>query len=307
MIALITLAVIAVFALAALIGRAIFGGDEGAKTQEVPSVLGQPQQNAVTTLERAQFKASVNGGCAAFNDQYASGQVYRQSPEGQTQATPSSTVTLCISKGTETVAIPDVRDRTPDDAKAQLEDLGFKVQVVDQASADVEKDHVIGTNPAAGANPNKGSTVKLLVSTGPEQVAVPSVVGKQRNDAENILRDAGFQVQINEVEAPDEKAGTVLDQNPGAGAKVDPGTTVTLTVAKQPQQQLVTVRSVVGFTEDAAKQALENDGLKVKVQNQNPPDPTKPEGTVVSQSIPPGTQVAQNTEITIMVNHPQGG
>ncbi|HEV8527350.1 MAG TPA: Stk1 family PASTA domain-containing Ser/Thr kinase [Actinomycetes bacterium] len=307
MIALITLAVIAVFALAALIGRAIFGGDEGAKTQEVPSVLGQPQQNAVTTLERAQFKASVNGGCAAFNDQYASGQVYRQSPEGQTQATPSSTVTLCISKGTETVTIPDVRDRTPDEAKAQLEDLGFKVQVVDQASADVEKDHVIGTNPAAGANQKKGSTVKLLVSTGPEQVAVPSVVGKQRNDAENILRDAGFQVQINEVEAPDEKAGTVLDQNPGAGAKVDPGTTVTLTVAKQPQQQLVTVRNVVGFTEDAAKQALENDGLKVKVQNQNPPDPTKPDGTVVSQSIPPGTQVAQNTEITIMVNHPQGG
>ena len=307
MIALITLAVIAVFALAALIGRAIFGGDEGAKTQEVPSVLGQPAPNAVTTLERAQFKASVNDGCAAFNDQYASGQVYRQSPEGQTQATPSSTVTLCISKGTETVAIPDVRDRTPDDAKAQLEDLGFKVQVVDQASADVEKDHVIGTNPAAGAHPEKGSTVKLLVSTGPEQVAVPSVVGKQRNDAENILRDAGFQVQINEVEAPDEKAGTVLDQNPGAGAKVDPGTTVTLTVAKQPQQQLVTVRNVVGFTEDAAKQALENDGLKVKVQNQNPPDPTKPDGTVVSQSIPPGTQVAQNTEITIMVNHPQGG
>ena len=307
MIALITLAVIAVFALAALIGRAIFGGDEGAKTQEVPSVLGQPEPNAVTTLERAQFKASVNDGCAAFNDQYASGQVYRQSPEGQTQATPSSTVTLCISKGTETVAIPDVRDRTPDQAKAQLEDLGFKVQVVDQASADVEKDHVIGTNPAAGANPNKGSTVKLLVSTGPEQVPVPSVVGKQRNDAENILRDAGFQVQINEVEAPDEKAGTVLDQNPGAGAKVDPGTTVTLTVAKQPQQQLVTVRNVVGFTEDAAKQALENDGLKVKVQNQNPPDPTKPDGTVVSQSIPPGTQVAQNTEITIMVNHPQGG
>jgi eukaryotic-like serine/threonine-protein kinase len=307
MIALITLAVIAVFALAALIGRAIFGGDEGAKTQEVPSVLGQPEQNAVTTLERAQFKASVNNGCAAFNDQYASGQVYRQSPEGQTQATPSSTVTLCISKGTETVAIPDVRDKTPDEAKAQLEDLGFKVQVVDQASADVEKDHVIGTNPAAGANPKKGSTVKLLVSTGPEQVPVPSVVGKQRNDAENILRDAGFQVQINEVEAPDEKAGTVLDQNPGAGAKVDPGTTVTLTVAKQPQQQLVTVRNVVGFTEDAAKQALENDGLKVKVQNQNPPDPTKPDGTVVSQSIPPGTQVAQNTEITIMVNHPQGG
>jgi eukaryotic-like serine/threonine-protein kinase len=180
------------------------------------------------------------------------------------------------------------------------------VQVVNQASADVEKDHVIGTNPAAGAKPKKGSTVKLLVSTGPEQVAVPSVVGKQRNDAENILRDAGFQVQVNEVDAPDEQPGTVLDQDPGAGAKVDPGTTVNLTVAKQPQQQLVTVRNVVGFTEDAAKQALESDGLKVKVQDQRPPDPTKPEGTVVSQSIPPGTQVAQNTEITIMVNHPQG-
>jgi serine/threonine-protein kinase len=303
MIALITLAVIAVFALAALIGRAIFGGDEGAKTQAVPSVLGSSEQTAVTTLTQANFNPSVDDGCAAFNDQYTSGQVYRQSPEGQTQATPNSTVTLCISKGIETVQIPDVTGKTPDQAKAQLEDLGFKVQVVDQASADVEKDHVIGTDPAAGAKPRKGSTVKLLVSTGPEQVGVPSVIGKQRDDAENILRDAGFKVQINEVDAPDEQQGTVLDQNPGAGAKVDPGTTVTLTVAKQPQQQLVTVRNVVGFTEDAAKEALENDGLKVKVQDQNPPDPSKPPGTVVTQSIPPGTQVAQNTEITITVNH----
>jgi serine/threonine-protein kinase len=307
MIALITLAVIAVFALAALIGRAIFGGDEGAKTQEVPSVLGSSEQAAVSQLQNAHFNPNVDDGCAAFNDQYASGQVYRQSPEGQTQATPNSAVTLCISKGTETVEVPDVRNKTPDDAKAELEDLGFKVQVVNQASADVDKDHVIGTNPAAGAKPKKGSTVKLLVSTGPEQVAVPSVVGKQRNDAENILRDAGFQVQVNEVDAPDEQPGTVLDQDPGAGAKVDPGTTVNLTVAKQPQQQLVTVRNVVGFTEDAAKQALENDGLKVKVQDQKPPDPTKPEGTVISQSIPPGTQVAASTEITITVNHPQGG
>jgi serine/threonine-protein kinase len=303
MIALITLAVIAVFALAALIGRAIFGGDEGAKTQAVPSVLGSSEQTAVTTLTQANFNPSVDDGCAAFNDQYTSGQVYRQSPEGQTQATPNSTVTLCISKGIETVQIPDVTGKTPDQAKAQLEDLGFKVQVVDQASADVEKDHVIGTDPAAGAKLRKGSTVKLLVSTGPEQVGVPSVIGKQRDDAENILRDAGFKVQINEVDAPDEQQGTVLDQNPGAGAKVDPGTTVTLTVAKQPQQQLVTVRNVVGFTEDAAKEALENDGLKVKVQDQNPPDPSKPPGTVVTQSIPPGTQVAQNTEITITVNH----
>jgi serine/threonine-protein kinase len=307
MIALITLAVIAVFALAALIGRAIFGGDEGAKTQEVPSVLGASEQAAVSQLQNANFNPNVDDGCAAFNDQYGSGQVYRQSPEGQTQATPNSTVTLCISKGTETVEIPDVRNLTPDDAQKKLEDLGFTVQVVDQASADVEKDHVIGTNPAAGAKPKKGSTVKLLVSTGPEQVEVPSVVGKQRNDAENILRDAGFKVQINEVDAPDEEPGTVLDQSPGAGAKVDPGTTITLTVAKQPQQQLVTVPNVVGFTEDAAKQALKDDGLKVNVQDQNPPDPTKPPGTVISQSIPPGTQVAQNTEITIMVNHPQGG
>ena len=307
MIALITLAVIAVFALAALIGRAIFGGDEGAKTQEVPSVLGSSEQTAVTTLQNANFKPSVDDGCAAFNDQYTSGQVYRQSPQPQAQATPDSTVTLCISKGTETVQVPDVRDLTPDDAQAKLEDLGFKVQVVNQASADVEKDHVIGTNPAAGAKPKKGSTVKLLVSTGPEQVQVPSVVGKQRDDAENILRDAGFKVQINEADAPDEQPGTVLDQNPGAGARVDPGTTVTLIVAKQPQQQLVAVRNVVGFTEDAAKQALEGDGLKVKVENLNPPDPTKPDGTVVSQSIPPGTQVAQNTEITITVNHLPGG
>jgi serine/threonine-protein kinase len=128
---------------------------------------------------------------------------------------------------------------TPDDAQLTLEKiLGFTIERVEQASAGVEEGKVIGTNPAAGKTAEKGSTVELLISTGPEPVVpveVPSVLGLQRDEAAKLLEDAGFVVQINGVEAADVEPGTVLDQDPGAGVKADLGSTVTITVAVEPE------------------------------------------------------------------------
>jgi PASTA domain-containing protein len=68
-----------------------------------------------------------------------------------------------------TYTVPDILDLdlTPEQAKGVLEAIGFKVERVEEASNDVEKDKVIRTEPTAGETAGKGSTVKLVISTGP--------------------------------------------------------------------------------------------------------------------------------------------
>lgn len=132
------------------------------------------------------------------------------------------------------VSVPDVGEKTPDEAQQTLENLHFKVERVEQASADVEEGKVIGTDPAAGEKAEQESTVKLLISTGPEQAEVPSVIGLQRADAENQLNTAGFTVDISKFDTADAQPGTVLEQDPVAGTTAEPGSIVTITVAEAP-------------------------------------------------------------------------
>jgi hypothetical protein len=139
--------------------------------------------------------------------------------------------------------VPDLLDLTPKEAQRVLEAIGFKVETAEEASNDVEKDKVIRTEPNAGTTAEKGETVKLVISMGPEPVdgespsdeavEVLPVVGLQREDAESRLSDAGFTVEI-QFETADEQPGTVLGQDPGAGTLAEPGSMVTITVAEAP-------------------------------------------------------------------------
>jgi hypothetical protein len=146
------------------------------------------------------------------------------------------------TKETLVYEVPDVRGQTGEAAKKFLEANGFEVEPVYQASDDVEKDNAIGTDPAGGEPSEKGSTVELFISTGPDQVSptqelieVPSVVGLPGADAENELNNAGFAVQANEVETTDAPPSVVLNQEPEAGTLADPGSTVTITVVVEPE------------------------------------------------------------------------
>jgi eukaryotic-like serine/threonine-protein kinase len=97
------------------------------------------------------------------------------------------------------------------------------------------------TDPAAGTAAAIGGPVTLVVSRGPEpppepeQVRVPFVVGRQAERAEEILEDAGLEVELRPVipfgrSERDRDRGTVVGQNPGAGAVVDEDTTVVLDI-----------------------------------------------------------------------------
>ena len=70
------------------------------------------------------------------------------------------------------------------------------------------------------------------MSSGPEQVNVPTVTGQNENSATSTLKGAGLNVEVKpkSVPAGDPNAGRVISQDPAGGQSVDTGSTVTITV-----------------------------------------------------------------------------
>ncbi len=93
---------------------------------------------------------------------------------------------------------------------------------------------VIRTDPAGGTMLDKGSTVTLIVSAGPEQVIVPSVTEKTEETARSELTTAGFKVEVKDQLIPpgDPDDGRVLSQDPAGNTSADKGSTVTITVGR---------------------------------------------------------------------------
>jgi eukaryotic-like serine/threonine-protein kinase len=149
----------------------------------------------------------------------------------------------------------------------------------------VPHDHGIDTQPPAGTPLDRGSTVTLLVSTGPEQVDVPNEVGKTLDDARTDLDNAGFKVSVKRQESTTQDPDTVLSQDP-AGGQHDKGSTVTLTVATEPSS--ATVPDETGKQDTDAVSALQDAGFKVSITRQDTQNLDE-DGIVLTQDPANGT------------------
>ena len=112
--------------------------------------------------------------------------------------------------------MPAVEGESREDAEKALTDAGFKVKVEEAFSDDVPSGDVISSSPQAGTQATKGRTVTITVSQGSEGIAVPKVVGLQRDDAEAQLEAAGLKAEVTEEETT-QPPGTVMKQDPRDG------------------------------------------------------------------------------------------
>jgi serine/threonine-protein kinase len=183
-------------------------------------------------------------------------------------------------------------------AAKKLTQAGFKVAEVEQNDDTVKKDHVIETRPAEGTPLDRGSTVTLVVSSGPQQVTVPDETGKTLGDARNDLENAGFKVSVTRQESTTAPPGTVLSQDPVGGGQADKGSTVTLTVAKAPST--ATVPDVTGKQDTDAVSALQDAGFKVDITRQDTQDLTQ-DGIVLSQDPVGGQTKKKGSKVKIVV------
>jgi beta-lactam-binding protein with PASTA domain len=217
-----------------------------------------------------------------------------------TEPPPTTVPPTTIPPVTE-VEVPDVVGETEADATSAISDGGLVTGSSEEPSDEVELGTVISQDPASGTEVGEGSTVNIVVSTGPEPpalVPVPDVVGQDVAEATETLEAEGFVVEISDEESDTIDADIVIDTNPFAGTEVAEGTTVVLSVSTGPGD--VVVPDFSGMTISEATAAAEDVSLTITfVEDPNKPDPA---GIVVSQNPEDGATVEAGTEVVAQLS-----
>ncbi|MFH8449975.1 Stk1 family PASTA domain-containing Ser/Thr kinase [Streptomyces fungicidicus] len=242
------------------VGTGIWYINSGQFTK-VPPLLAKTEKEARDRLATAGLDVGeVN---EAFSDTVERGTVISTDPKAGARIRSHDPVALTLSKGPETVRLPDLDGYPLDRARDVLKDEGLEPGMVTREFSDgVPRGSVISTEPGKGTKVRAGSAVALTVSKG-SPVDVPDVTGEDLEDARADLEEAGLKVRIAPERVNSEHdAGQVARQNPGEGRQVAEGDTVTLTLSKGPE--MVEVPDVVGDSVDDAKSRLEGAGFRVK-------------------------------------------
>ena len=200
----------------------------GPPKTKVPSVIGEPLDQALSELQDANLK----GKTVQIDSDKPEGTVVSQSPTAGASVDQGSKVTIRISKGPKPVIVPNVIGSSFDSANSTLLAAGFAVSRTDVQS-DQPKDTVIGMDPGPGSEQPKGTKINLQVSKGPTTSMVPDVTSLSQNDAQAQLKASGFKVKIVPQPVTDpSQDGIVQTQDPGGGTQAPPGTVVTIAVGK---------------------------------------------------------------------------
>lgn len=201
----------------------------------MPSLIGLPIEQAREQL--------ANDSLSATEEQRPSddpiGSVIDQQPIAGEVISTTTTISLVVSSGPETVEIPiNIIGMRVDNARARLEQLGFKVALLEQPGPPGSEGFVIRTDPAPGLKPSKGETVTVVYSIG-TRTTMPDVTGKPIEEARRLILAAGLIVSFEDLQScdrlpPDVCAssipGQVVSSIPRGGERVERGTGVTLGV-----------------------------------------------------------------------------
>ncbi|MBP2650040.1 MAG: prkC [Firmicutes bacterium] len=239
----------------------------------VPNVIGKPMEAARTALTTENLRVAV---AYEYSEKVPNGIVIKQNPEAGNTVKEQRMVTITVSKGAEITVVPELKGLSRRDAELQIKNAGLEIGRIDeQFSADAPADTVIGQNPRAPAQINKGTTVDLVISkgAGPRKVVLPDFRGTPLPTVATQLDSLKIkQGSVTEVPSTQYPAGTIVGQNPAAGSEVLEGSTIELTVAKSASG--MTKRAVVQITvpEGAARQTVQvvvtdTNGRRVAYEN----------------------------------------
>lgn len=234
------------------------GEDPGSEQIEamvnIPDVIDLPEAEAVAQLEEAGFQVDVTEEPSPDIDE---GNVIRVDPAVGSQLQRGTEVTLVVSTGEEMTDVPDIRGMGIEEAANVLSEVGLELDsTVQESSSDtVAEGQVINQNPVAGVQLAMGSTVSITVSTGAEQVQVPSVVGMNWDQAQQTLSSLGFVPEAEYIDSLEDE-GTVLSMT-GQGSQQPRGSTVQVEVSNG---QLIELPDITRMDRGEALSALRSAG-----------------------------------------------
>lgn len=133
----------------------------------------------------------------------------KMSPDAGSKVAKGSAVKVWFSAGPQSTQVPDVKERSQEEARSILESAGFKVNaaVKTEDSADIAKDMVTKTDPAAGQSVPKGTTITIYVSSG--MTTVPSNLVGQSKDSVLQQYEGKFSFTVEQESSDTVEAGLI--------------------------------------------------------------------------------------------------
>ena len=226
----------------------------------VPDLTGSSQTEALNDLQSLGFKVGIEN---SAHPEVPSGAVIRTQPPANTSTNPDTLVTIIVSVGPEAYPIPYVVDLETDRAVYVIEESGFTIgQKIEVSDDNVPIGFIISQNPMAGRKMGPGSSVDLVISSGPSLIELGDLSKKSLEDATQILETLGLEFETIEEFSEDTEEGLISGTQPEAGEIITPDELITLIVSLGIK---IEVPEVEGLNYQAAIDALEEAGLVATV------------------------------------------
>jgi serine/threonine-protein kinase len=207
-------------------------------------------------------------------------------------------VKVILSKGPPLIVVPEIRDRHVNEAERSLKEIGLEIKVAEERPSTKPKGTVLEQEPEPGKKVFKDSTVKVVISKGPDVVTVPNLINQSLPGAAEILKEKKLHIFVSGRIESSRPKDTVLEQKPEPGEKITEGSAVKVVVSKGPL--MVVVPHVIGQRLDEAREILKKEGLNSTIGKQLESD--KPISTVLSQEPRARTRVSKGTTIRLDVS-----
>ena len=227
-----SLAIIVGIFLAGNVGLKFFFNDY---LYETPNLKGLTINEAKGLVE-TNFKLIDMG---EHYSEFEKGQIYSQLPISQKHIKKGRPIKVWISKGMDTIILPDLKGKNMQDARVILSDLGIKVDRVSRTMEGYTNNKIIGTDPSEGTVISRGSPVSLLVNVSRiENIRMPDILGFSIKEGEDILREKNLVIgDIRKVYRVDFPIDTIIDTNYPAGKDVLAGSIINITVTTQSEEE----------------------------------------------------------------------
>jgi serine/threonine-protein kinase len=147
-------------------------------------------------------------------------------------------------------AVPDLTGRSLEAAVQALDPLGVVIEQLEENSGTVAEGFITRTEPAAGYRVFKDSVVKVFISLGPKQLAVPEAKGLSIEATKKLLTDSGFVVGSVKNYFGTEAAGQVIGLSAPTGTILNQGSVLDVLVS------IGAVPDVLGLSAEAARELL---------------------------------------------------
>ncbi|MBE6063190.1 MAG: Stk1 family PASTA domain-containing Ser/Thr kinase [Clostridium butyricum] len=206
-----------------------------------------------------------------------------------------------MGNSTKEVTVPNLIGMNIDEAKSKLESMNLVLVEAGTEQSDKPEGTIIKSNFEAGAKVKENTSIRVIISSGATKTKMPDLVEDDLDTAKKILSSYGLKIASSTEEYSDDiPKGKIMRQTPSKDTDVDENTEITVVISKGSKIVKNTVPSVVGMSEEEAKDKIINSGFKVNSVTETTTDQSK-NGVVLSQSVEGGETITAGKSITITV------